>query len=339
MKTFYRTALQLLLISVIALCKTTAFAQLKAAISATPLSGCPPFVVNFRDSSTGKPTSWRWDLGNGTISNLKNPSTTYTKSGSYTIKLVVKNANGADSVTKSKYIVVNALPLAKFGSSSSGVCFPLNVRFRDSSLAGSGTLTAWKWDFGDGTLSNQQNPLHTYTHAGSFTVVLRVANSNGCTNVITKTAYIKIENGVKVDFGYESQRGCRAPASVNFTNKSVGTGNISYTWDFGDGKTSNIENPVNNYQIAGVYTVKLIASNSYGCVDTIIKPNAINIGFVKADFSKPATICAGTPFQVKNTSSPSTFVSSSWDFNDGSFSDSANPVKTYESAGVYRLSC
>lgn len=337
MKIFYSIWLQLLLLSVLALLQTAASAQLKARISATPTSGCPPVVVSFKDSSAGNPTSWKWDLGNGTISDLQNPVTTYLTSGSYNVKLVVKNANGTDSVVKNKYIVVNAVPQAKFGSSHTGGCFPLAVQFEDSSVAGSGTITAWKWDFGDGTLSNEQNPLHTYTHAGSFTVVLRVTNSNGCTNVISKAGYITIQNGVKADFSYESQRGCRAPASITFTNKSTGTGVVNYLWDFGDGKTSNEVNPVNSYQAAGVYTVKLIASNSSGCSDTIIKRNAINIGFVKSDFTKPDIICADALFQIKNTSNPSTFVSSSWSFGDGTFSDLSNPVKKYAAAGAYQV--
>ena len=88
---------------------------------------------------------------------------------------------------------------------------------------------------------------------------------------------------------------------------------------------------------AGVYTVRLIASNSFGCADTIIKSNALNVGFVKANFTKPNTICAGTPFQLKNTSNPSTFVSSSWDFGDTTFSDFANPVKMYADPGTYQV--
>ncbi len=337
MKTFHSIWLHLLLLTVFALIKTAAFAQLQAGFSATPQTGCPPLVVSFKDSSKGNPTSWKWDLGNGTISYLQNPINTYLNSGSYNIKLIVKNATSADSIVRSKYIVVNAIPIANFGSSQTGGCFPLDVTFKDSSLAGSGTITLWKWDFGDGTLSNERNPVHTYTNAGNFTVVLRVTNSNGCTNVISRPAYIKIQNGVRAEFSYESQQGCRAPASVSFTNRSAGTGVLNYAWNFGDGKTSNAINPVNNYQAAGVYTVKLIASNSFGCSDTLIKSNAINIGFVKADFSKIDTICAGTAFQLKNTSSPSTFVSSKWNFGDGTFSDSANPIKIYAAPGSYQV--
>src|SRR6476620_1106260 len=80
----------------------TASAQTRAAFSATPLSGCSPLAVYFSDSSSGNPTQWRWDLGNGVTSYLRNPSATYFNPGTYTVKLVVSNAQGKDSVVKSR---------------------------------------------------------------------------------------------------------------------------------------------------------------------------------------------------------------------------------------------
>ena len=81
-------------------------AQPAASFSATPSSGCAPLVVNFTDASTGGINQWKWDLGNGTISFLKNPSATYLTPGLYTVKLVVKNAaNNADSLAENIYII------------------------------------------------------------------------------------------------------------------------------------------------------------------------------------------------------------------------------------------
>ena len=337
MKTFQRIWLHLLLLTAILLIKTATSAQLKAFISASPQSGCPPLFVSFKDSSAGNPTSWQWDLGNGTLSGLQNPTTTYFKSGNYTIKLIVKNANGSDTITRDKYIAVNALPMPDFKVSATTGCFPLDVSFTDKSLAGSGTISSWQWDFGDGTLSNEQNPVHTYTNPGSYPVTLRIINSNGCSDATKRSSYINIQNGVKAGFSYVSPAGCHTPTSVNFTNETVGTGSINYFWDFGNGKTSTDKNPVTNYQSQGVYSVKLIAKNSLGCSDTLLKDNAINIGFVNADFTKPDTVCAGTTFLVTNTSAPSTFVGSHWDFNDGTFSDSINASKIYTASGNHQV--
>ena len=139
-------------------------AQLAANFSATPVSGCTPLVVNFTDLSGGNPNQWKWDLGNGTISFLKNPSVTYFTPGQYTIKLVIHNAAGsADSITKIQYITVNIQPTVNFTGVPVTGCFPLPVQFTDQSSAGSGSISVWQWDFGDGNSSALQNPAHTYT--------------------------------------------------------------------------------------------------------------------------------------------------------------------------------
>ena len=111
-------------------------AQLNAQFSANPTSGCTPLVVNFTDLSTGNPTSWRWDLGNGTISFLQNPSVTYFIPGQYNVKLVVQNAGGKDSIIKSQYITIFAQPVVDFSASPRSGCFPLPVQFTDLSTTG-----------------------------------------------------------------------------------------------------------------------------------------------------------------------------------------------------------
>ena len=186
----------------------TTIGQLHADFTSTPQSGCPPVVVTFSDQSTGSPTAWKWDLGNGTISFLKNPIATYFNPGTYNVKLVISNSSGKDSIIKNQFITVFSLPTIAFTASDSMGCFPLKVNFTDNSIANSGTITNWQWDFGDGNLSNAQNPQHTYTGAGTYTVILRVVNSNGCSKVITKPAMIKTLNGVKAGFNYSSVQGC-----------------------------------------------------------------------------------------------------------------------------------
>jgi len=83
-------------------------AQLKAAFTATPLSGCSPLLVSFTDASTGNPDQWEWDLGNGTTSFFQNPSVTYFNPGTYTVSLVASNASGA-STAATRTITVAAM--------------------------------------------------------------------------------------------------------------------------------------------------------------------------------------------------------------------------------------
>lgn len=337
MKAIKTNWLLLLQFAVFLLISAVASSQLNADFTSIPRSGCPPLVVNFFDSSSGNPTAWKWDLGNGTTSFLKNPVTTYFDPGSYNVKLIVTSSTGVDSIAKSQYIVVNSLPVPTFSVSDTAGCYPLKVKFDDASFAGSGQISSWQWDFGDGTLSNEQYPLHTYTSAGNYTVILQVGNTRGCYKVLTKTNLIKIQNGVKSAFTYTSNQGCQTSAPVNFINQSTGSGVLQYLWIFGNGKTSTLQNPFTSYTNTGSFTVKLITTSSFGCTDTLIKTNAVNIGVVKADFAKPDTVCTGATFQLTNTSVPNSFVGSVWSFGDGSVSNDFIPLYSYSAPGTYQV--
>ena len=159
-----------------------------ADFSASPTSGKATLKVSFTDKSTEKPTSWKWNFGDGTYSTKQNPVHKYTKAGKYTVSLSVKNADGSDEEKKSSYITVSSPqpPVAKFSASPTTGKVPLKVSFTDKST---GKPTSWKWTFGDGTYSTKQNPVHKYTKAGKYTVTLKVTNADG-TDTETRCGYI-----------------------------------------------------------------------------------------------------------------------------------------------------
>jgi len=312
-------------------------AQLHANFTTSTVSGCYPIVVQFTDATTGgTPTSWKWDLGNGTTSFLQNPSVTYFTPGQYDIKLVVKNSQGQDSIVKYEYITVYDKPTINFTASNVTGCFPMPVQFNDLSNPGSGEILSWQWDFGDGFSSDQQNPSHIYTAGGNYNVSLRVINEFGCSNSITRPQYIKVNAGARANFTHSAPTSCTAPININFTNTSTGSQPLTYQWNFGDGVTSSEANPSHNYGSAGSYTVTLITTNSSGCSDTIVKPNTVVIGTVRANFTTPENICAGTPVVFSNTSTPAG-VGASWNFGDGTTSTDANPSKTFSLPGTYTI--
>lgn len=331
-----------LIIFVLALAGVTLFAtpanaQVKAAFSASNISGCSPLVVQFKDESTGNPTSWRWDLGNGTISLFQNPSSVYFAPGTYTVKQVVKTATGADSVVKQQYITVYDNPVAGFETSDSVGCFPFYVTFTDKSAVSDGTIASWNWDFGDGNTSTDKNPSHTYTGTGNFTVTLKVTSVNGCSKSFSKAQHIKIASGVLADFDFTPvQNSCNAPLDIDFNNKSVESGAVMYVWDFGDGQTATDKSPRHKYASNGAYTVTLVAITNSGCRDTVIKKNLIVLGNTQTQFTIPGSVCAGEPFYPINTSTPVP-GSVHWDFGDGSASADASPQKSYTNAGTYMV--
>jgi gliding motility-associated-like protein len=318
------------------LMQQAAKAQLHAGFTASPESGCAPVFVKFTDLSTGGATSWKWDLGNGTISFLQNPSTTYFNPGKYTIKLVIKKAGLADSVVKVNYITINALPKPLFKASDTTGCYPLRVVFTDQSIAQEGNIVKWEWDLGDGSVSTLQHPTHVYSNPGNYNVILRVTNTAGCVITLSKAQYIKIKDGVKAGYSFTGSSQCTPPSIIHFTNSSNGTGTLSYQWLFGDGNSSTAQNPSNTYNSAGLYTIQLIVKNNAGCTDTLTKKDSIAVGVAHAAFKAPDSSCENTPLQFFNTSQPAT-GKLLWNFGNGNTSGVGNPVTVYTTPGTYQV--
>lgn len=322
-----------------AVCSLSSIAQAPVAnFTGTPLAGCSPLIVNFQDQSTGNPTSWSWDFGNGNTSSLQNPVATYFTPGNYTIRLTVTNTSGTNTLVRNQLVTVYEPPTVDFSADNTSGCYPLRVQFTDLSTAGSGnTNTSWQWDFGNGVTSTQQNPLAVYTTAGSFTVSLRVTNDKGCVRTIARPVYINVTSGVKAAFTSSAPTVCSAPAVINFTNSSTGPGTLSYQWDFGDGSpTSAVTNPSHTYTANGSYTVTLVANSSAGCIDTFRSVVPIVIGGVTTSFTAPATACTNEPVNFVNTSTPAPSAVA-WTFGDGGTSGTISPTYTYSTAGTYTI--
>ncbi|TMI64493.1 MAG: PKD domain-containing protein [Bacteroidetes bacterium] len=306
-----------------------------ANFSATPRSGCSPLIVSFQDLSTGNPTSWNWDFGNGQLSTLRNPIVNYSIPGTYTVRLVVRNSAGIDEEIKTNFITVTPSPSASLSANITTACAPATIQFTDQSTVppGAGTIISWLWDFGDGFTSTSQNPSHTYTAIGFYTVSLRITSTTGCQSFTSIGRYIRIVSGITADFSFSQPGTCQAPFTINFQDLSSGPGTLSYVWDFGNGgPTSTLQNPSATYAAAGTYTVRLNVQSDLGCSGTITK-NVVITGKT-TNFNIPPSICIGQMITFQNNSSPAP-ISSFWDFGDGTTSSQINPDKTFLSGGTY----
>lgn len=327
----------LLCISLGLLLSTVANAQAPVAgFTSNITSGCAPILVNFTDNSTNSPTSWYWDLGNGTTSTLQNPSTTYITAGSYTVSLTVTNASGTNTRTVTNYITVAASPVVAFTADSTPSCtLPRTISFTNNSVPGGSGTTTYLWDFGDGNTSTTANPSHTYTATGNYTVTLLVTNGNGCSRSLSKTNYIRIGTKPISGFSASNRFGCTPPLTTNFTSTSIGA--TSYYWNFGDGNSSTAQNPSHTYTTAGSFRVYHVAINSLGCTDTIGQNDFVSIGRPAASFNVASSVCAGNALSFTNTSTPSGSLTYSWDFGDATGSSAPSPSKTYTIAGTYTV--
>jgi gliding motility-associated-like protein len=315
------------------------FGQLRADFSSNVTSGCLPMAVAFRDLSTGNPDRWKWEVGDGRTFTLQNPSLVYLQAGSYTVKLTIyKGENDSASITKSAFINVYRYPEVNFSADNLEGCIPHPVRFSNSSIPGSGTLSEFNWDFGDGTSGSDRNPLHIYRATGRYNVTLTVKNSFGCQSSFTIPNYIRILDSIKANFTFSTTGSCEAPFPVSFQDQTIGNGVVGRFWDFGDGTTSNQVNPNHQYTQPGNYQITLVATNNQGCADTIRKNINVVAGNFSASFNAPAEVCRGPLVSFQNTSTPLSQIDSVlWDFGDGSISRAISPEKGFDRPGDYNV--
>ena len=157
-------------------------------------------------------------------------------------------------------------PIAQFSASPTSGVNPLTVHFTDlSSLS----PTRWTWDFGDGSTSSEQNPVHTYADAGSYTVSLVVSNSGGSDSE-TKYYYITVNPAYRppgASFTANPPTAAQ-PYTVQFIDRSTGPP-TNWSWQFGDGGTSDLQNPVHTYpNTPATWYVTLNVSNPAGSSET-----------------------------------------------------------------------
>jgi PKD repeat protein len=186
---------------------TAATSQVNPVVAffADNTGGTAPLTVQFTDMSTGGPISWSWDFGDGGSDSIQSPSHTYSTAGTYTVSMTATSRTGSATASKVDYIEVEAAPtttvtttvttaasssglLGSFTGSPRSGSAPLTVVFTDTSV---GSPNAWRWDFGDGASDTTQNPIHTYTNTGTYTVSLTV-NSSSTGKIVKQTDFITV---------------------------------------------------------------------------------------------------------------------------------------------------
>ncbi len=164
-------------------------------------------------------------------------------------------------------VQVNQQPTAGIIPSTFKGCVELTVSFMSNSIQANG----YQWNFGDGEVSNEVNPVHTYSAPGSYIVELITLGTGGCAD----TTYVNIFVSPAAEANFYTQPDYQVGtvylpnAQIFFIDSSLNA--IKWMWDFGDGSISFEQNPVHEYLLPGNYTVTLIVEDEGGCLDTISK--------------------------------------------------------------------
>lgn len=242
--------------------------------TATPLNqSLPNSTVTINNTTTPGPWQYDWDFGDGNTSTSANPGThTYTTFGSYTITLTVTNNTCVQS--QSVMITIDPIPpILDFDFDPASGCSPLTVTF--TNLSQFADPSTYVWDFGDGFSSTAINPIHVYTQPGIYSVSLAASDNAGGTISEIKSQIIEVFPKPIAQFAITPVLVYIPGGKVYTDNRSFGAG--SYLWDFGDGETSTEVQPVHEYQEAGQYDITLIATNEFGCADTVSVQSAVRV--------------------------------------------------------------
>ena len=280
-------------------------------------------------TNTTPGTTARWWISDGATFDGNQVVHILGANGTYSVTLEVTGTCGID--TREFDFTINAYPTSSFSSVNTlnSECAPQVVQFNsDSPLA-----TNFQWDFPGGTPANstEANPVITYNTAGVYDVSLQVSNAYG-SDFSSQSSLITVDDVPTVAFTSMANG-----PTISFTNTS--TNSTSYSWDFGDGNTSNMENPDHNYDQPGTYEVTFIASNDCGSSEirrAVIFDFALPI--VNAQFSDTLG-CAPLAVQITDQSANDP-IAWSWEMPGGNPSTSTeqNPIVTYDQAGVYTIS-
>ena len=189
----------------------------------------------------------------------------YQNPGVYNVTMTLVDSNycnAPETITMQLRVAANVV--ASFIAPDSA-CVPATIEFNNTSQGGE-TFT---WDFGDGSpTSNEVNPTHVYTVPGTYNIHLIAIDNNTCNKQDDTTMTIIVSPPPTAEFDFTPQKP-QENTPVSFINQSNGA--ISYIWEFGDGEISTSTNPTHQYNKTGTYDVCLIATNTFGCTDTICK--------------------------------------------------------------------
>lgn len=311
--------------------------QLPITVIPTPTAVFGPNVnehcafsdVPFGNASYGLPDTFLWDFGNGLTSTSPGPIVTSWYPGSeeietYVITLTVSNACGSSSAQQTITVVPNEV-FSFFNADPVVGCSPLTVNLTQYSVGD----TAWFWDFGDGNVSLLENPSHTFTQPGTYTIEL---SNFGC-GFDQSTVDVTVLPGPPVSFTVAPAAVC-ANEPFTFTNTTSVPGGA--LWNFGDGNSSTLSNPTHAYASSGSYPVSLtVTAANNGCTSTAVQNVTVLTTPVASFEPVPGSGCINLQVAFQNNTTSAGFYQ--WDFGNGNTSAQPAPFHTYTVAGTYNV--
>ncbi|MBI1221650.1 MAG: PKD domain-containing protein [Bacteroidetes bacterium] len=296
----------------------------RAKVNYSYTASCNNTEVKFNNHSTLAfgTMGYSWEFGDSKTSNSTNPSHIYQGFGVFDVMLKAHTNLGCVDSFQSQVVVIQA---PQVNLSYSNPCVREAIQFMNNAVVPAGFTNSYKWTFGDGAVSSDANPSHSYSAVGNYTLKLLSFSTNGCSDSVE----------VVVTIGEKPIAGIVAPTvicdgnEVNLQNASVSSmpGSISYEWDLGNGTVTQAHDTSLIYAGPGTYKVHLYAIMPGGCSDTAIKSIRVSANPSAVFSAVSAQMMNGTMiFQPLATGAGISYV---WKFGDGNTSTQQSPTHQY----------
>ncbi|MHB8605515.1 MAG: PKD domain-containing protein, partial [Thermoplasmatota archaeon] len=266
----------------------------------------------------------------------------FTSPGTYTVALTATDNDGGQTTTSKSVTVDKASATAAFTWSPTVPQPAEAVAFTDQSSPGDSPITKWDWDFGDGSShGSDQNPTHTYSQPGHYTVTLTVTDSASKTAKASKSLRVNTKPTASFSMN-RSAASLNSPISLTDTSNDPDGHIVAWLWDFGDGQTATTQNATHSWSTGGVFTVKLNVTDNDGGKGATSKTVSISDQPPHAEFSatpSPGTRNSPVQFNDLSTDPDGPVTAWTWDFGDSSgTSPLENPMHAYTRSGGYTVS-
>ena len=281
------------------------------AQNAAPMIGCAPLEVNFSPPDGGQAF---WNFDDGVTSTLSAPSHVYTGSGVFN---VTYSRTSGGPIIGTVTVTVFERPTISLSIDDTEGCIPHSVNFEaTSSLDPSIALNELNWSFGDGTGASGPTTSNTYQQAGTFDVAVEIVTDLPTCNttvIFSDTVSALALPEVRFATSPNPPQSCDVPLDVGLTNRSTGADPLTYNWDFGNGTTSNLEEPGSAiYTSAGAFTLSLGVIDANGCESSTSRLGSA--GPPSADFTLADTVCFGDTIIINAVAAADTY---DWTYGPG----------------------
>ncbi|MDA3822372.1 MAG: FG-GAP-like repeat-containing protein, partial [Bacteroidales bacterium] len=291
--------------------------------------GVETTFIDQTNTSVDPITEWKWDFGDGSTSTLQNPVHTYAIADTFIVHLIAISSQYSDTITKQ--VIVKPKPIANL--SADLVCQGINTSFINSTDANGLSISNWKWDFGDGSTSTEENPIeHGYLNIGNYTAQLIATAYNGCSDTIQKTVTVAgyPSKSVSVDGALQFCAGDSVILTAEYDDL------YNYQWLLSGAHITGADSSKFAALESGNYSVRI--TNSIGSCVSTSSETSVNVAIApsapKIIASGPVAFCSGDSVILSATDSPG--YSYQWKNNGGVVgNDTSIFIAKY--SGIYTL--